>query len=276
MWVHSDLAPAGILPRRRSNTVMEFDVEKRDGTCFGKRSGTAYPLALFGLMVMMLIPASAKSIPSDAVVLQPRKANGTSTGSNNPRDLEGNKGKRPQELIPEEFGGSCETGAIRRLKKGEGLMEMVKKGTRFCLVPSLSPLPAPGRQRPTVPAEPPKRPQRLLTAEEQQKWNDLTKEFGRVLSEGKLVNEGGEAGEEEMAEDGPEREVRENAEEERERAWASVMSQVWEAMSEPEQREWHAEERREEELLMRREMWAKQECSDSSWVDDSADGYIDC
>jgi hypothetical protein len=79
-----------------------------------------------------------------------------------------------------------------------------------------------------------------------------------------------------MAEDGPEREVRENAEEERERAWASVMSQVWEAMSEPERREWRAEERREEELLMRREMWAKQERSDSSWVDDSADGYIDC
>jgi hypothetical protein len=68
----------------------------------------------------------------------------------------------------------------------------------------------------------------------------------------------------------------EKAEEERERAWASVMSQVWEAMSEPERREWCAEERRAEELLMQRKMWAKQELSHSSWVDDSADGYIDC
>ncbi|KAJ7897594.1 hypothetical protein B0H14DRAFT_2557597 [Mycena olivaceomarginata] len=126
-------------------------------------------------------------------------------------------------------------------------------------------------QRPKVPAELPKRPQRLLTAEEQQKWNDLAEEFGRVLSEGKLVEGGEEAGEEEMAEDGREREAREKAEEERERAWASVMSQVWEAMSEPERREWRAEERREE-LLMQREMWAKQELSDSLWVDDSADG----
>jgi hypothetical protein len=54
------------------------------------------------------------------------------------------------------------------------------------------------------------------------------------------------------------------------------MSQVWEGMSEPERCEWRAEERREEELLMQRKMWAEQELSHSSWVDDSVDGYIDC